>query len=240
MNEILIGCDPELFIKQGDQLISAEGVIGGTKYEPIWSNDGEYSLQEDNVMAEIGIKPASDAETFSKRISQAIEAIKSKGVGISLNASETFLEAALNTNQAQESGCQPDFNCYEKAMNAPVDLSSITTRYSGGHIHIGLGTDRNQWMKHYDVDKVIMSLDHHLGLPLLEKERMTTVPQYRRIGNFRVKSYGVEYRTLSNSWIFKHEDRVNVFKKAKDAVLQSHQISKEMEQNLSLKYYSMK
>jgi len=243
-NQVLIGCDPEVFLlnKRGE-VMSAEGVVGGTKYVPIWNDEGDYSLQEDNVMAEIGIKPASNALDFSRRISQALNAITSKGVGLSLKASEKFLMAALDTSQAKESGCMPDFNCYEKAMNSPIDLAMTDIRYSGGHVHLGLGSTQDRWMQEYDVDKVIMSMYYHVGIPMLKKEGMYNkkgLVQYRRLGNFRVKNYGLEYRTLSNSWIFNESTRKEIFNKSQYAVAQAHKLTSKMETELFNAYNAMK
>jgi hypothetical protein len=227
---ILIGCDPEVFILNSEdgKPLSAEGLIGGTKHQPIWNKAMTHSLQEDNVMAEIGIKAANTKEDFSNRIQQALDDITHvKGFKISLSANENFEKAMLETPQASESGCTPDFNVYERSMNTPVDLSSITTRYAGGHIHIGLGKRHNTWMHEYDPELLIKAMDWYVGLPLMRKEGVykSKLQQYRRLGNFRVKPYGVEYRSPSNSWIFSDKSRKDIFKRTTKAVEMCNKLS---------------
>jgi len=227
MNNILVGCDPEVFILDDKgKPKSVEGLIGGTKYKPIWFKKGEYSLQEDNVMAEIGIKPASNALEFSSRIKGGLEEINQS---ISLRTSELFNKEVLNTEQAKKSGCEPDFNVYLKSMNTPFNLKKDRNRYAGGHIHIGLGND---WQEEYEVEKLVMSMDYHLN-NLKDKRKRNA---YRRIGNFRLKPYGIEYRTLSNEWIFNHRSRIDIFNRTLLSIKKHKDISYK-EESLLYNYY---
>ena len=59
MSGITIGADPELFLRDGDAITSAIGLIGGDKYEPRLVTLG--AVQEDNVLAEFNIDPAISA-----------------------------------------------------------------------------------------------------------------------------------------------------------------------------------
>jgi hypothetical protein len=70
-------------------------------------------------------------------------------------------------------------------------------RSAGGHIHVETTKDQLA---------VIRAMDLFLGVPsvLMDNGEMRK-KLYGKAGAFRGKSYGVEYRTLSNFWIFKNE-----------------------------------
>ena len=71
VDNISLGADPELFLFNHDsnEVISAEGIIGGTKENPRRiSKDEAYGLQEDNVMVEFNIPPAKTKDEFRDSI----------------------------------------------------------------------------------------------------------------------------------------------------------------------------
>lgn len=70
-------------------------------------------------------------------------------------------------------------------------------RSAGGHVHVETTKDQLA---------VIRAMDLFLGVPsvLMDNGEMRK-KLYGKAGAFRGKSYGVEYRTLSNFWIFKNE-----------------------------------
>lgn len=96
-----------------------------------------------------------------------------------------------------------------------------------GHIHIGYDD--------HDIEtslEIIKAMDLFLGVPSIlldeDKERRKL---YGNAGCFRIKPYGVEYRTLSNFWIASEELTNWVFEqtlKAIEFVNNGHQISKEL------------
>ena len=74
---ILIGCDPEVFVKNSaGEIVSGIGIIGGSKSRPRPVQDG--TLQEDNVLAEIGIIPAASADDFVLRITSVLNQLNAK------------------------------------------------------------------------------------------------------------------------------------------------------------------
>lgn len=116
-----IGCDPELFIEKAGKIISAEGLIGGTKYEPKLISNLGHAVQEDNIMAEFNIPASNTAEDFTDNINfvknyldTLLELLKCK---INYSASAIIDKKYLNTGQARLFGCDPDYNVYLKDIN---------------------------------------------------------------------------------------------------------------------------
>jgi len=77
-----------------------------------------------------------------------------------------------------------------------------------GHIHIGY-SDHNMDLNM----RIIQSMDLFLGVPsiLLDTDEDRR-KMYGKAGEFRHKSYGVEYRVLSNFWLQSEEHVEWVFK----------------------------
>ena len=89
-------------------------------------------------------------------------------------------------------GCDPDLDLYSGEVNVPPS-SDTNLRTAGGHIHIG-GS--------FNIRKMVFAMDIYAGLPsVLMDEDAQRRSMYGRAGCFRVKHYGVEYRTLSNFWM---------------------------------------
>jgi hypothetical protein len=194
-----IGADPELFfVNKDSKFISIVGLIGGTKEEPMPIGNG-CAIQEDNVAAEFCIPACTSEEMFIQSIQYSLNDInlRAEKLGLSLAtlvASTSFDVDQLRTRKAQEFGCEPDFNAYTKKTNPRPRAKDKTLRSAGGHVHVG--TDLNQ------ID-IIRTMDLYLGVPSLLVDNDEQRRQlYGKAGSFRPKPYGVEYRTLSNFWIW--------------------------------------
>ena len=57
MTQILVGCDPEVFVAKGGKFISAHGMIPGTKKAPHKVERG--AVQVDGMALEFNIDPAA-------------------------------------------------------------------------------------------------------------------------------------------------------------------------------------
>ncbi len=204
MNNIKIGADPELFLAKDGEIISAEGLIGGTKKEPrAISNEG-HAVQEDNIMIEFNIPASESREDFIFNINFVKSYLETlagmKGCTLNFDASAELDAKYLSTDQAQEFGCEPDFNVYLKDEN-PRPEGTGSLRSCGGHIHIGY--DKPSELK---TMKIVYAMDLVLGLEslALDKDDRRKL-LYGKAGSFRFKPYGLEYRTLSNFWIANDE-----------------------------------
>ena len=205
---ILVGCDPELFLKNSeDKFISAHDILPGTKAEPHPVSLG--AVQVDGVAAEFNITPAASAGQFITNIHQVMTSLKdfTKGQNLAITPFANFEPSYFNSlpDTVKELGCNPDFNAWTGQVNPPPDASG-TMRTASGHLHVGWleGKGTNPFNKFHFEDCRIMvkQLDYYIGIYSLMWDPDNTRRQlYGKAGAMRPKSYGVEYRVLSNQWL---------------------------------------
>lgn len=207
--DILLGADPELFLKKGPDFYSGHGVIPGTKEQPYRVRKG--AVQVDGMALEFNIDPAKTEQEFKTNIKTVMKQLRKmvpKDLDFEITPTANFKESVLKSQppEALELGCDPDYNAYTRRMNNPpqIPVSKKGLRTAAGHIHIGWTKDINPTeMTHFEscVD-LVRQLDWFLGVPsrLIDdnQERRTL---YGQFGAFRPKSYGCEYRVLSNWWL---------------------------------------
>jgi hypothetical protein len=200
MNNIKIGADPELFLEKNGEIISAEGLLGGTKKSPRQISDQGHAVQEDNIMVEFNIPAVSTCQDFKKELNFVLDYLKTFAAiheSILSTASSAIVNKVyLRTPQARTFGCEPDFNVYTRMHNPSVNAKT-QLRTCGGHIHIGYDNPNRDMS-----ERIIQAMDMVLGLESLELDKDDRRREmYGKAGSFRFKSYGVEYRTLSNFWV---------------------------------------
>jgi hypothetical protein len=208
-NIVLIGSDPELFVGKDNTVLTAIGLIGGTKSEPLPVKFG--ALQEDNVLLEYNIDPADSLEGFAHNIKavleQGREALAKHGLDVIRGISSyTYPEDVLYSagEQAFVFGCDPDKNAWTNEYNVfPYDVDPLF-RTAGGHLHIGYSHLGD--VKRVTNRGIVKMCDFLLGIPsvILDKDEDRR-KLYGGSGSMRDKPYGVEYRTLSNFWLFSDE-----------------------------------
>jgi hypothetical protein len=214
----LVGCDPELFLKDSNGKWRAScGLFGGSKTNPLPFGPKGFALQEDNVALEFNIPPAWNADMFDSSLEFALTELGARagalGLGLSISASAVFPPEELAHPNAQEFGCDPDFNAWTENENPRPESQNKLLRSCGGHVHVGV-------KKYSYVQKIelIRMLDVLLGIPSLyldtDKQRREL---YGKAGAYRDKSYGVEYRSLSNFWVAKSDLRKWVFNEVQKA-----------------------
>ncbi len=209
---ILFGSDPEIFIEDmaTGKYISAHGLVPGSKATPCPIKEVGH-VQVDGMALEFNTLPTDNFLTFLRSVmglTNFLEAeIKrtSMDYRLAIQPSVFFDTAYLNTlpPAALELGCDPDFNAWTGAVNDPPDAKS-NMRTGAGHIHIGWGDDFDVTDPFHleDCRQVVKQLDYFVGLPSLiwdDDDKRRTM--YGKAGTFRPKSYGVEYRVLSNAWL---------------------------------------
>jgi len=201
--KLLLGCDPEAFLKdvQGT-LRSSIGKIGGSKVCPMPLPLGTgYCVQEDNVALEFNIPPAEGRSQFVDSITKTLNFLSEEvkmmyGYHITTESAASFPAEELLDPNALVFGCDPDYNAWTGQINPKPKAADPNLRSCGGHVHVGCG-------KAVDGRKVIQMMDLHLGVPSVLMDKGDLRKQlYGAAGAYREKSYGVEYRTLSNFWIF--------------------------------------
>ena len=200
-----LGCDPECFLMKDGHVISAIGLIGGSKYEPkpiLEEISKGFALQEDNVLLEYNIPPAASFSEFTDNLHIVHRYIDlmlaDMGLSRATIASVSMDPKELEDPMAKVFGCEPDFNAWTMRVNPKPKCDDPNFRSAGGHIHIGKPD-----MVQSQAIATVRWLDKKLGAFLLkndpDKERQKL---YGAPGAMRFKPYGVEYRTPSNWWTF--------------------------------------
>lgn len=212
MFDISIGCDPELFIqnKITKQFVSAHSYFPGTKIEPFGVKSG--AVQVDGVAAEFNIVPAKTEEEFLLSIGDVTAAMSlmlaSQGdddLQLVAIPTATFDRAYFDNLPAETKllGCSPDFNAWTGKTNQPPSTTE-PFRTGGGHIHVGWTDDEDTTdpmhiklcrdvVRTMDASLFVMS---HAWDADRKRRRL-----YGNKGAYRPKSYGVEYRSLSNRFL---------------------------------------
>lgn len=215
---VTIGADPELFlVDRAGHPVPACGLIGGTKERPIRMSEGlppQYTLQEDNVMVEFNIPPSKNMGGFTNAVQTALEIIKQKveklGYLLSDSPELVFSHRSLVSSQAKQFGCAPDFNAHAAGETYPrMNPEALRTkngewRFAGGHIHIGYTSNVPPFVaaSFADVFLGLRSVGHDI-----QHERRK---HYGQPGRYRPTAYGIEYRTLSNYWLFDYGAACNL------------------------------
>lgn len=205
------GCDPEFCLRDSrtERYLSAIPFVTGTKKEPLPMTNGAYVMR-DNVAIEFGITPAQSPHEWVTNINQAIKdmaTILPDYCEIHVIPSANFSKQQLLHPEAQEAGCDPDYNAWTNTKNKPPeDFADQTLRSFGGHLHTGYieGSGNGFLLTDEGRLRTIRMFDAHHGMAstILDNspEAIARKQLYGKAGCFRRTSYGVEYRTLSNFW----------------------------------------
>jgi len=222
-----IGCDPEFFLKKGEKIVSAVGLVPGSKHEPHPLKSGA-GLQTDNVAIEFASKPVSNGlelvnhlrATFAEIINEYIP----KEHTLFLAPSNNLDAAELNSFEAQQFGCSPSYDAWELCENPQPNATNSNLRSIGAHVHLGvIEGDGNDFLLD-GMGKVyaVRALDCTLGLidVLIDssKEAVARRKLYGKCGEHRPTSYGVEYRSLGPWWMARPQTVMLVDAVAQDAL----------------------
>ncbi len=186
-------------------------LIGGTKHKPIpipSLEDGFY-MQEDGCALEFNIPACGGTRDFTRSVYTAMRALfkhlHTKGFTILQTPVAAFSQEDLEKYpQANILGCSPDYNAYTLERRFPPDISELgTLRFAGGHLHMSFENPQQM-----PLELIVRILDIYLGLPLLNLDKQGLRRKfYGLAGLYRPTKYpdgstGLEYRVLSNFWIF--------------------------------------
>jgi hypothetical protein len=234
--DIIIGCDPEVFVRNNRGYIPARVVAPnlGDKDNPTDFGD-DTNGQIDGMALEFGITPTADPNVFVRRVQKALQHFDALATNMDASlaivpvATFDFTQTWQVKPEDLELGCSPDFNAYSGRRNViPKDVPT-GFRTAAGHIHIGWTSNQDPFSPGHlaDCRDVIKQLDAmFMGTYLHPHVIMELEIQRRRLygkaGAFRPKSYGVEYRVPSNNWL-----------KSAEAVYRAHQLTMLAVQDLA-------
>jgi len=197
-----IGADPEVFVRstKSGEVLSAIGILGGTKAEPREVEKG--ALQEDNVLAEFNIHPAANSEEFYRNIRtvmyQLTDDLTKHELEPYVIASHEYTKPYLKSlgGQALRFGCDPDYNAWTGEVNEKPNPYTCL-RSAGGHVHISYTNPTPA--RSY---AIVRAFECFKGLKMLfEDPDQRRRELYGKSGACRIKPYGVEIRSPSNYWL---------------------------------------
>lgn len=225
MSKILLGCDPEFFLRRKDtgEFVSAHGMFPGTKEMPYPLEKG--AVQVDGHALEFNIAPAASEDEFVENIKTVFAQVKDM-----INEVDPNLEVALDpvatfTKEYWESlpmdskilGCEPDFNADDGEVLDSPDIIEVPLRTGSGHIHVGWTEFDDPFQE--DEFKKRLAVANKLTPALLEvakkwedEKSIERRKYYGRNGAFRPKHYGVELRALDNYWLKDEEAMRDVYR----------------------------
>ncbi|NIQ15405.1 MAG: hypothetical protein GTO02_13715 [Candidatus Dadabacteria bacterium] len=209
--EFMIGSDPEVFgvDKTEKNYVSSIGVITGIQKRILPVKGG--GIQEDNVAFEFNPDPARTKEEFiyntTTCFNSLIEYLFERNIFVSKDIFAQFPDSLLEHRFAKRVGCGPEVSAWDLNIISPPELGNY--RVAGGHISIS-------WDCGEDIESrinLVRALDYYLAMPLLLVEpRNMRRSFYGKAGSSRPKFIsegdsfnGVEYRTLSNFWIWEED-----------------------------------
>lgn len=212
MGLILVGSDPELFTfdRSTGKIGSVAGKLGCSKWEKRFFSD-DVRIQEDNVLVEFDTNPQDTLEKFIKNIQDGIKACNQVVDEVNHDVAEKICSHVYTLDELKsfhksvfEFGCDPDFNALTGAVNPKPTAADPGLRTAGGHVHIGYKDNMPKGMDFTQSQSLMGVLcDYYLGLfSMLEDKDDRRKELYGKAGAVRMKPYGIEYRTMSNFWIF--------------------------------------
>lgn len=220
--EFTIGADPEIFMGKDGKFVSAHDKIPGDKYNPFFVEKG--AVQVDGMALEFNINPATTFAEFEGNL-DTVQKILKDMIGdydFLTDSSVTFDEDFLKNipNRNVQLGCSADYNGWT-LEEFPSPNAAKNMRTAGGHIHIGgFKSDEPYHPDHFNVAaRLARMLDETLGVySILWDKDDQRREMYGKAGSFRPKHYGMEYRTLSNKWIFNKKIMKFVYDGAMEAI----------------------
>jgi hypothetical protein len=201
-----IGSDPEVFVTDPTgKVVPIIGLVGGTKDNPLALGDG-YAVQEDGVALEYNIPVCTSSGDFIRAIEKGLKLSAAKlpaGYGTLIKPDHEFTADQLSDPLSWVSGCDPDFSAWTMEERTGLNYEAAKkplARYCGGHVHISYpnAKDRHPMTKMY----LVRLADMLLGVPARWLEGNSIRSQeFGVFGIYRPKTYGLEYRTMSNVWL---------------------------------------
>jgi len=189
---------------QASPIIPCVGLFQGTKAKPHhphgWPKG--YALQEDNVMLEFNIPVCHTGPQLVDVVNHARNLITGQCDLIDVMPLWDFQEHKfepidLTSPQAQLFACDPDLDAYSGGVqrDSPPDFGVYRT--AGGHIHLGGNFNCPDFVAVLFLELTIALI---LGGRFVHQPESQRAKWYGQPGIYRVKPYGIEYRTLSNHW----------------------------------------
>lgn len=195
---VTFGSDPELFvIDKSAEVIPSPAVI----------THNSNIVKPDGFQIELNPSTSTCRQSASSYIEIALNeardmAVRS-GYDLSFKVGHIISESVWKQvgSTLKRFGCNPTLNVHEKSFKRVTGLRE-KFRAGGGHIHLGIVIAKE------NVTKLVTLMDIIAGNTCVlidrDPDNARRRTNYGRAGEYRLKSYGLEYRVLSNFWLKKY------------------------------------
>lgn len=203
--KFLLGSDPEAFIVNDNTMkpVSSKRFTTGTKDEPEEMGGG-FALLNDNILIEGNVPPATNKEEFIENMTKLWNMMNGRAnrrMAHLHNADVMEIsDELMETREAKEFGCSSFRDAWNDLVEIETPQLTSNNRPAGCHIHIGF--EDEQYLTDNFKKAVVRAFDIFVTIPAIE----ITGPNYRTnnlygiLGACRIKSYGVECRSLGGSF----------------------------------------
>lgn len=215
-----IGSDPEIFVETAKGVIIPAFNFLGSKKKPTIAperpdhceiGEGQNKCYWDGFQAEFETAHSFCMGWHGDSIQCGLEGIylaaKAFKRGARLSTKTVFdIPPELLIESKPEHvqfGCMPSLNAYGMSgLNLPGH--EVFIRSAGGHVHLSL--DRTEFKNKECYKKMVKALDAVLGVACVSMFAKFDDPRRREMyglaGEYRLPPHGLEYRVLSNAWLF--------------------------------------
>jgi hypothetical protein len=170
-------------------------------------------LVRDGVQVEIQPEALMCRQSFSDQLLSLVVSLqilsKAQGLEVSWDRIIELTDEEWDFLGPQDKllGCQPSLNIYGPR---PINVEEgYRVRSAGGHLHIGgpMILDYVSKIKNHAWGRFVALADLLVGIPsvLLDTSNQKLRREcYGRAGEYRIQDWGIEYRTLSNFWMWSY------------------------------------
>jgi len=202
-----IGADPEIFVEDKSGTVIPAFNFLGSKEKPNKTAEG-MNAYWDGFQGEFTVKYNTCLAWVTDSVQHGLKTVydlaKSKNKDAKLSI-KTVMEIPYDMLQKSSEehvalGCLPSLNVY--GLEGKVVLPrELPFRSAGGHIHFGIGKKTEA-----QAAEIVKSLDAILGVACVSLFASFDNPIRREFyglpGEYRLPEHGIEYRALSNAWMF--------------------------------------
>jgi len=225
-----LGSDPELFIEHNGRVVPSFEYLPSKK-TPI---ESEYNqLYWDGYQAEFTTRADTClswvVDSVQNGLKQTLRQARMVNPDYKISTQTTmdipFARLEADKDEHVSFGCMPSLNAYGM-KGITGDGRNVGFRSAGGHIHFGL-VDGMFIQEHKlsveQADRIVKALDAILGVASVSLfagyDNPVRRTMYGLAGEYRLPPHGLEYRVLSNAWMF-HPLTMNiVFELARNAAI---------------------
>lgn len=211
----MVGSDPEIFAENEDGSILPAFNFLPSKENPIKFNTQGLinNLYWDGFQAEFTTNASVCLDSHSDSIRAGLKGIYAHMIKHNPKAklsTQTVFEIPFDLIQNSKSehvafGCLKSLNAYGMT-GLEADGRDVFYRTAGGHIHFGFSAHTTHPKSQESIVRMVKALDAILGIASVSLFATLDNPMRRQMyglaGEYRLPPHGLEYRTLSNAWMF--------------------------------------